>query len=216
MAFALNDINNIDLKTLASAPAPVRFGALGAVFVLVLAVGYWFVWRGQIVAFDAAKNQEMTLRDSFIDKKRQAINLPAYKQQLVEINRSFGALLRQLPNKSEMDALLSDINQAGLGRGLHFDLFKPQAEKLHDFYAELPIDIKVSGSYHDFGAFASDVAQLSRIATLHDINISANKDAKDGKDGELTMNAVVETYRYLDPDELMAQQKAKKPKKEGK
>lgn len=213
MAFALNDINNIDLKTLSSAPFPVRAGILGVVFLLVLGAGYWLVWRGQIAAFNTAKDQEMSLRDSFMDKKRQAINLPIYKQQLVEINRSFGALLRQLPNRSEMDALLSDINQAGLGRGLRFELFKPEAEKKQDFYAELPIDIRVTGSYHDFGAFASDVAQLSRIATLHDVNIVANKDAKDGKDGELTMNAVVETYRYLDPDELMAQQKVKQPKK---
>jgi type IV pilus assembly protein PilO len=149
------------------------------------------------------------LKQEYSSKKAQAINLDLYVQQLKEVEQQFGALLRQLPSKSEMDALLSDINQAGLGRGLQFDLFKPSGERLQDFYAELPVDVRVTGSYHDIGAFASDVAQLSRIVTLNDIAISN----KDPKDPVLTMEAVAKTFRYLDDDEIAAQRKAKEAQK---
>lgn len=203
----LSDLNNIDLKDLANAPVAVRAGVLAGAFVLALVLGYWLVLSSQFTALSAARKQEQTLKDTFMDKKRQAINLDAYRKQLVEINHSFGALLRELPNRSEMDALLSDINQAGLGRGLKFELFKPGTESIKDFYAELPISIRVTGSYHDFGAFASDVAQLSRIATLHDISITSDKD------GQLVMNATVDTYRYLDEDELAAKKRAENGKK---
>ena len=136
-------------------------------------------------------------------KKRQAINLPAYQKQLEDIEQAFGALLRQLPNRSEMDALLTDINQAGLGRGLQFELFKPAAsETISEFYAELPINIRVTGSYHELGSFASDISQLPRIVTLNDIAVST------GRDGMLTMDAVAKTFRYLDEDELSKQRKA--------
>ncbi|MCI4411600.1 MAG: type 4a pilus biogenesis protein PilO [Thiotrichales bacterium] len=162
------------------------------------------MWRDELAQIDTSKQEEMSLRDSFMTKKRQAVNLDIYKQQLTDIDHSFGALLKQLPNKSQMDALLSDINQAGLGRGLQFELFKPGSETPKEFYAELPINIKVSGAYHDFGAFASDIAQLSRIVTLHDLDISGDKD------GNLSMNAVIKTYRYLDEDELAAQGKNNK------
>ncbi len=202
----LGNLNNLDIKDLANASVPVKLGVLALTFVLLMFAGYWLVWRSQLAALQGAQQEEMQLRESFLNKKRQAVNLDAYRQQLADINRSFGALLKQLPNRSEMGALLSDINQAGLGRGLHFELFKPSSEKVKDFYAELPISISVTGSYHDFGAFASDVAQLSRIATLRDLNIAANKD------GVLTMNAVIETYRYLDEDEVAAE---KKPVKKG-
>jgi type IV pilus assembly protein PilO len=141
------------------------------------------------------------LRDTYLSKKRQAVNLDLYKQQLKDIERSFGALLKQLPNKSEMDALLTDINQAGLGRGLQFELFKPGAETVTDFYAALPISVRVTGSYHDLGAFASDIALLPRIVTLHDVDITPDKD------GGLAMNATIKTYRYLDDNELEAQKK---------
>jgi type IV pilus assembly protein PilO len=138
-----------------------------------------------------------------MDKKRQAINLPAYQKQLEDIEQAFGALLRQLPNRSEMDALLTDINQAGLGRGLQFELFKPAAsETISEFYAELPINIRVTGSYHELGSFASDISQLPRIVTLNDIAVST------GRDGMLTMDAVAKTFRYLDEDELSKQRKA--------
>ncbi len=200
----LSDLRNIDLKDLANASPPVKMAVLAVFFVIVLFGGYWFVWSSQLTALGASQQEELSLRDSFRNKKQQAVNLDIYKQQLVDINRSFGALLKQLPNRSQMDALLSDINQAGLNRGLQFELFKPGAETPKDFYAELPINIRVTGSYHDFGAFASDIAQLSRIATLHDVSIGVDKD------GGLYMNAVIETYRYLDEDELAAQSKLNK------
>lgn len=205
----LNDLRSIDLKDLANAPMPVKMMVMAIAFVLVLFAGYWFVWSTQLTTLGASQQEELTLRESFVTKKRQAVNLDIYKQQLVDIDHSFGALLKQLPNRSQMDALLSDINQAGLGRGLQFELFKPGAETARDFYAELPISIRVTGSYHDFGAFSSDIAQLSRIATLHDISIGVDKD------GGLYMNAVINTYRYLDEDEIAAQNKNSKNNKKG-
>jgi type IV pilus assembly protein PilO len=151
--------------------------------------------------------EEGKLREAYASKKAKAVNLELYVQQLREIEQSFGALLKQLPNKSEMDALLTDINQAGLGRGLQFELFKPAAqERLADFYAELPISVKVTGTYHDMGAFASDVAQLPRIVTLNDVVIANDK-------GTLTMDAVAKTFRYLDEDEVARQRRSAKDAK---
>ena len=200
----VNDLNNLNMKDLANAPMSIKLLVLVVLFAVIVFFGYWFVWSGETETLNTSQQEEMTLRDSFMNKKRQAVNLDIYKQQLADIDHSFGALLKQLPNKSQMDALLSDINQAGLGRGLQFELFKPGSETPKDFYAELPINIKVTGAYHDFGAFASDVSQLSRIVTLHDLDIVTDKD------GALTMNAVIKTYRYLDEDELVAQNKNKK------
>ena len=200
----VNDLNNLNMKDLANAPMSIKLVVLAVLFAVIVFFGYWFVWSGETETLNTSQQEEMTLRDSFMNKKRQAVNLDIYKQQLADIDHSFGALLKQLPNKSQMDALLSDINQAGLGRGLQFELFKPGSETPKDFYAELPINIKVTGAYHDFGAFASDVSQLSRIVTLHDLDIVTDKD------GALTMNAVIKTYRYLDEDELVAQNKGKK------
>jgi type IV pilus assembly protein PilO len=145
------------------------------------------------------------LKEEYVNKKKQAINLDLHRQQLREIDTQFGALLKQLPNKSQMDALLVDINQAGLGRGLQFELFRPAAAEIRrDFYAELPITVKVTGNYHDMGAFASDVGQLSRIVTLNEVSILA------GSDGNLTMDAVARTFRYLDDDEVAAQRRSAK------
>jgi type IV pilus assembly protein PilO len=142
-------------------------------------------------------------KEDYLNKKKQAVNLDLHKQQLREIDTQFGALLKQLPNKSQMDALLVDINQAGLGRGLQFELFKPAPqETVRDFYAELPIAVRVVGVYHDMGAFASDVGQLSRIVTLNDVGIEA------GKDGALTMDVTARTFRYLDDEEVAAQRKS--------
>jgi type IV pilus assembly protein PilO len=202
----LNDLNNLNMKDLANAPMSMKVGVLAVAFLILLFFGYWAVWSGELTQIDTGKQEEMSLRDSFMLKKRQAVNLDIYKQQLTDIDHSFGALLKQLPNKSQMDALLSDINQAGLGRGLQFELFKPGTETPKEFYAELPINIKVSGAYHDFGAFASDISQLSRIVTLHDLDIAGDKD------GNLSMNAIIKTYRYLDEDELAAQSKAAQSK----
>jgi len=167
--------------------------------------GYFAINQGQLEELDLGQQKEVKLKDDYVNKKKQAINLDLHRQQLREIDTQFGALLKQLPNKSQMDALLVDINQAGLGRGLQFELFRPAAAEMRrDFYAELPITVKVTGNYHDMGAFASDVGQLSRIVTLNDVSITA------GNDGNLTMDAVARTFRYLDDDEVAAQRRSAK------
>jgi type IV pilus assembly protein PilO len=167
--------------------------------------GFFIFNQGQIEELEAGQLKEVKLKEEYVSKKKQAINLDLHRQQLREIDTQFGALLKQLPNKSQMDALLVDINQAGLGRGLQFELFKPAAAEMRrEFYAELPIDVKVTGTYHDMGAFASDVGQLSRIVTLKDVSITT------GKDGILTMDAIARTFRYLDDDEVAEQRKAAK------
>jgi len=167
--------------------------------------GYFAINQGQLEELELGQQKEVKLKDEYVNKKKQAINLDLHRQQLREIDTQFGALLKQLPNKSQMDALLVDINQAGLGRGLQFELFRPAAAEMRrDFYAELPITVKVTGNYHDMGAFASDVGQLSRIVTLNDVSITA------GNDGNLTMDAVARTFRYLDDDEVAAQRRSAK------
>jgi type IV pilus assembly protein PilO len=180
-----------------------------AILVVIPVAGYFLDTAGQIEALESGQAEEGRLKQQYLDKKKQAINLDLHRQQLREINVQFGALLRQLPDKSQMDALLVDINQAGLGRGLQFELFRPaSSDTVREFYAELPISVKVIGTYHDMGAFASDVGQLSRIVTLNDVAISTQKD------GNLIMDATARTFRYLNDDEVAAQRKgvaAKKP-----
>jgi type IV pilus assembly protein PilO len=170
--------------------------------------GYFLDTSTQIEDLERLRGEETRLKDQYLDKKKQAINLDLHRQQLREIDTQFGALLRQLPNRSQMDALLVDINQAGLGRGLQFELFRPSpGEITREFYAERPITVKVTGSYHDMGAFASDVGQLPRIVTLNDVTITAES----GKGASvLTMDATARTFRYLDDDELAAQRKGAK------
>jgi type IV pilus assembly protein PilO len=176
---------------------------LVAILVVLPVAGYFLLWQGQLQDLENGKAAEEKYKMDYLNKKRQAVNLDLYKQQLREIDTQFGALLKQLPNKSQMDALLVDINQAGLGRGLQFELFKPAGQEIvRDFYAELPIAVKVVGVYHDMGAFASDVGQLSRIVTLNDVGIQANKD------GSLVMDVTARTFRYLDEEEVAAQRKA--------
>lgn len=204
----LDDINKLDLKTLADWPLPTKLAALGVLCVAIVLAGWWFDWRSGMETLDAAKQKETQLRSVFTTKKNQAINLEAYTKQLADIEQAFGALLKQLPNKQEMDALITDVNQAGLGRGLQFDLFKPDAETVSEFYAETPIRVKVTGGYHDVAAFVSDVSKLSRIVTLQNISMEP------AKDGVLNMDAVVKTYRYLDDEEVIARkQQAKEPTK---
>ena len=199
----LDELRRLDPKTIGSWPIAVQLVTLLLILALVVFLGYWFDWRNQLTEINTLRERESTLRTTFMDKKRQAINLPAYQKQLEDIEQAFGALLRQLPNRSEMDALLTDINQAGLGRGLQFELFKPApSETTSEFYAELPINIRVTGSYHELGSFASDISQLPRIVTLNDIAVAT------GRDGMLTMDAVAKTFRYLDEDELSKQRKA--------
>ena len=176
---------------------------LAAILIGLPVAGFFADTQGQIDELERGGTEETKLKGDYLDKKKQAVNLDLHRQQLREIDTQFGALLRQLPNKSQMDALLVDINQAGLGRGLQFDLFKPApSENQREFYAELPITVKVVGTYHDMGAFASDVGQLSRIVTLNDVAIAT------GKDGVLTMDATARTFRYLDDEEVAAQRKA--------
>jgi type IV pilus assembly protein PilO len=179
-----------------------------AILVAIPVAGYFGDTASQIEELEQMRNQEAKLKEEYLNKKKQAINLDLHRQQLREIDTQFGALLRQLPNRSQMDALLVDINQAGLGRGLLFDLFRPAPSEItREFYAERPISVKVVGTYHDMGAFASDVGQLPRIVTLNDVTITA------GKDNQLTMDATARTFRYLDDEELAAQRKSQAAKK---
>jgi type IV pilus assembly protein PilO len=204
MAIAIFDqFKNLNRNDPGSWPALPKLLLLVALLVAILVAAYFFDWQGQLEELDAGRNQETQLKEQYKGKKQQAVNLDLYRQQLREIDSSFGALLKQLPNKSQMEALLVDINQAGLGRGLQFDLFRPAPqENVKEFYAELPITLKVVGNYHDMGAFASDIGQLNRIVTLNDI-----------KDGTLTMDATAKTFRYLDDNELAAQRAAAKSSK---
>jgi type IV pilus assembly protein PilO len=195
-------------------PALPKLLALIATLVALVAVGYVADWQGQVDELSAGVEQEVKLKEEYKGKKQLAVNLDLYRQQLREIDSSFGALLKQLPNKSQMDALLVDINQAGLGRGLQFELFRPAPqETMKDFYAELPVSVRVTGSYHDMGQFASDIAQLSRIVTLNDVVISPS--AKDAS--VLAMDTTAKTFRYLDEEEVAKQRKAagKSPAKGG-
>lgn len=201
-----DDINKLNFKDMGVWPAPFKVAAMAILFGVLLLAGYWFIWKDQMEALDQSRQEEQKLRTEFLDKKKQALNLDLYREQVKEIEQAFGALVRQLPNKSEMDALLTDINQAGLGRGLEFDLFKPSPETMRDFYAELPITVRITGSYHDLGRFVSDVAQLPRIVTLNNLAISQ------GKDGVLALDAVAMTYRYLDEEEIAKTKKAAKDK----
>ena len=201
----LEELKQLDTKNPGNWPWPVKIAALGLLFVAILVAGYFVFYQNQLSDLEAEQRKETELKTTFLEKKKLAVNLEAYQQQRAEIEQSFGALLKQLPTRSEMDALLIDINQAGLGRGLQFDLFRPAAaETMTEFYAERPINLKVNGNYHDLGAFASDVAKLPRIVLLNDLNVQS------GKDGGLSMEAVAKTYRYLDPDEVAAQRRTTK------
>ena len=209
MAMTVNELQRyLDPKKIGSAPILVKLGVL----VAIVGASWYFDWQDQIETIAREASKETGLRETFKKKKLEAINLPAYQKQLEDIEKQFGALLKQLPGKSEMDALLTDINQAGLGRGLQFELFKPAAQETRrDFYAELPISIKVTGNYHDIGAFASDIGKLSRIVTLENIAL-----ASAGKGSGLVLDAVAKTFRYLDDEELAQQRRAAVAKKGGK
>jgi type IV pilus assembly protein PilO len=208
----LEDFRGLNPNDVGSWPVAPRIAVLVTLFVALIGAGWWFVWQDQIDALDGKRNEEVKLKEEFLNKKRQAVNLDLHIQQLNEIDRSFGALLKQLPNKSEVEALLVEINQSGMGRGLQFELFKPGQELVKDFYAELPISVRLTGNYHDFGAFAGDIGRLSRIVTLNNLSINVNAQAKDGS---LTLDAVTKTFRYLDEEELARQKKAAADAKKG-
>jgi type IV pilus assembly protein PilO len=201
----IEELKNVDPKTPGSWPWLVKIAAFATMFLVVIAAGAVLDWQGEWENLQNVRQQEEKLRDSYLAKKREAINLDIIKKQLIDTQQSFGALLKQLPSKSEMDALLTDINQAGLGRGLQFELFKPGVEAATGVFTEQPISIKVTGNYDDLGKFSSDISQLPRIVTLNDISITP-----DSKTGVLSMDAIARTFRYLDEDELAAQKKAAK------
>lgn len=200
----LEELKNIDPKTPGSWPWLIKITAFVSLFLVIVAAGAVLDWQGEWESLKTVRQEEDKLRDTFLAKKREAINLDIIKKQLIDTQQSFGALLKQLPSKSEMDALLTDINQAGLGRGLQFELFRPGTEVTTGVFTEQPIVIKVTGNYDDLGKFASDISQLPRIVTLNDIGVMP------GTGGVLTMDAIAKTFRYMDEDELAAQKRAAK------
>ncbi|OGS91419.1 MAG: pilus assembly protein PilO [Gallionellales bacterium GWA2_60_18] len=201
----LEDLKSLNPKNPGAWPWPAKILAFITLFSSVVVAGALFDWQGEWGKLQTVKKEEGGLKETFLNKKREAINLDLIKKQLIETQASFGALLKQLPSKSEMDALLTDINQAGLGRGLQFELFKPGAEKVNGAFAEQPITLKVTGNYDDLGKFSSDIAMLPRIVTLNNISITPSGNV-------LTMNAVAKTFRYLDEKELAAKKPAAKKK----
>lgn len=203
------DFRGLDPQDPGMWPAAPRVVVAVCLLLLTVAGFWWFDWQGQVETLEARQTEEVQLRESWVTKKRQAVNLEEHRRQLAEIDRQFGALLKQLPNRAEMDSLLSDINQAGLGRGLQFELFKPGADVIKEFYAETPIDVRVTGVYHDLGEFVADLASMPRVVTLGDVGIEADKD------GRLKLQAKAVTYRYLDEEELAQQRKAAQAAKQG-
>jgi len=204
----LEDIRRLNIREVGNWPVLPKLFILTAIVVVIVALGALLDWKDQYEMLEQDRVEETKLKDQYSQKKAKAINFDLYVQQLKEVEQSFGALVKQLPNRAEIDALLTDINQAGLGRGLTFELFKPASqEKMEDFYAELPISIRITGNYHDMGAFASDVAQLPRIVTLNDVAIANER-------GTLTLEAVAKTFRYLDEEEVAKQRAATKAAKD--
>ncbi len=200
----------LTLENVGSWPMLPRMTLWGAVVVICAALGYFGLWRGQMEELDNLRQDEVHLKEQYRVKLQQSINLDELRRQKEQVNQYVITLEKQLPSKAEMDALLSDINQAGIGRGLQFELFRPGQVNLREYYAELPISVKVSGRYHDLGAFASDIANLPRIVTLNNLNIQSTKDLT------LTLDATAKTYRYFDEDEMSSQRKAREASKASK
>lgn len=202
-----DELKQLDPKDPGRWPLPVRVGAIALFFVVVSLALLWFgVWNSSKDELASAEGEEAKLRTEFRDKHAKAVNLDLYKQQLADIERSFGAMLRQLPGSSEMPALLNDISQSGNGV-VQQELFQPGAVVLHDFYAEQPIKIRVTGNYHQLAEFVSTIAALPRIVTLHDAVVTARRGAYD----DLQLDVTARTYRYLDEQEQAAKASQKKP-----
>ncbi|MFZ0791197.1 MAG: type 4a pilus biogenesis protein PilO [Chromatiaceae bacterium] len=195
----LSELNELDLQNVGDWPTLVK-----AIVILIACLGigvavYYLDTQDQLARLEQERAKELELRQSFEIKQRKAANLEAYRQQLEEMRESFGAMLRQLPDKTEVASLLVDVSQTGLAAGLEFELFQPQGEQSKDFYAELPINIRVTGRYHDFGSFISGLAALPRIVTIHDVKMATGAGAETGAEGsKLSLQATVKTYRYLD------------------
>lgn len=192
----LPELNNLDYREMGSWPWPMRAAVVVALAMVIAGLGYWFDFRHQLEQLAAAEHEEKELKAVFESKAAKAANLEAYEQQLADMRASFGAMLRQLPDRTQVADLLVDVSQTGLASGLEFNLFQPQAETPKEFYAELPINIQVRGTYHEFGAFISSVASLPRIVTIHGVRIAPDED-----DDDLTMTLTAKTYRYLDQGE---------------
>ncbi|PHV11984.1 type 4a pilus biogenesis protein PilO [Chitinimonas sp. BJB300] len=197
----MDELRNLDPKDIANWPASLQIGALVALIAAIVAAGYFLILADQNEELEQGRNREGELKQAFLDRKAKAINLDAYRQQLAEIQESFGALLKQLPSKAEMETLITEINQSGVGRGLQFELFRPAVTETKTAeFAERPIEIKIGGAYHDLAAFASDVSQLSRIVTLGSMQIAL---PTPGASSALSMQAVASTYRALDEEEAV-------------
>jgi type IV pilus assembly protein PilO len=209
MELDLSQFRNLDPNNIGSWPLAARGGVVALVCVAVLGLGYWFDTQEQLAVLERARQSEDTLKKDFEVKQAKAANLEAYRQQMTEMEESFGTMLRQLPSKTEVADLLVDITQTGLASGLEFELFKPGNASPKEFYAELPIEVKVMGTYHSFGEFVSGVAALPRIVTLHDINITPATKVS----GSLIMQASAKTYRYLDEEEIAAARKTQDAEK---
>ncbi len=207
----LAELQNLDPNNIGSWPAPIRFAVVVLLCAALLAAGFWFDTRDQMARLEQEVRREGELKSTFEAKQRKAANLEPLRQFLKEINQTFGEMLRLLPNKTEIEGLLVEISQAGLASGLEFKLFKPVAEQPAEFYAIQPIQIRVTGTYHQFGKFVSAVAALPRIVTQHDITITP----AGGDKGEnlLVMNLIAKTYRYLEDEEIEALEAGKKGKK---
>jgi len=202
------NLNDLDFSNIGKWPTVLKVALIIIVCAAVAVAGFFLDVKKQSAKLQRAEREEITLKQEFENKQAKAVNLDAYKQQLKDIEESFGAMLRQLPSKTEVEGLLVDISQTGLASGIEFQLFKPEGERYIDFYAELPIKMKMTGTYHEFGNFVSGVAALPRIVTLHDISIT-----KDGKSDRLTMEVTAKTYRYLDEAEIAAHKKTAGKKK---
>lgn len=199
------NLNDLDVSTIGAWPIAAKAIVIVVICAIVLTLGYFFDIQAQQETLAARQQEEIKLKKSFESKQARAANLDAYKKQMQEMKESFGAMLRQLPSKTEVEDLLIDISQTGLASGIEFELFKPGAEKFIEFYAEQPISIKVKGTYHEFGDFISGVAALPRIVTLHNISISPKSQST-----ELSMNITAKTYRYLDESEIASTSKKRK------
>jgi len=200
----ISELNNLDFNNIGSWPVAAKAAAIVVICAAVLFAGYWFDTQEQMQMLEQAQAKEQELKQTFEKKQADAANLDAYKEQMAEMEKRFGALLLKLPSKTEIAELLVDVTRVGLDAGLEFELFKPGNEKPRDFYAEFPINLRVTGTYHQLGNFVSGVAGLPRIVTIHDLSM------KKGKEEELTMTATANTYRYLDKSETQSKPKSNK------
>ena len=196
----LDDLNNLDPQNIGAWPLPIRIVVIAVVCAAIAYATFHYDVDPQLAALEKVEIEEITLRETFEVKQKKAANLEALKEQLAEMKQSFGDMIRQLPDKTEVAGLIVDISQTGLAAGLTFELFKPGKEKPAEFYSELPISIRVVGEYHQFGEFVSGIATLPRIVTTHDINITKSSPTANSK-GSLVMKATAKTYRALDEDE---------------